>query len=80
MHVIEQNQLIMCDNQINQKNHLCRAPTKARLFLHEVIPQIPLIGITEFNSINSCLLKSRGAEDCLKARAELKLFGRKLDF
>ena len=30
--------------------------------------------------IRSCLLKPRGAEDCLKAIAELKLFGRKLDF
>ena len=35
---------------------------------------------SELRKIRSCLLKSRGAEDCLKARAELKLFGRKLDF
>ena len=34
---------------------------------------------SELRKIRSCLLKSRGAEDCLKARAELKLFGRKLD-
>ena len=36
--------------------------------------------ILELWKIYSCLLKSRGAEDRLKTRAELKLFERKLDF
>ena len=36
--------------------------------------------ILELWKICSRLLKPRGAEDRLKARAELKLFGRKLDF
>ena len=53
-------------------------PIKARLILHKLIPQIPLIWNYE-NYIHA-YVKSRGAEDYLKARAELKLFGRKLDF
>ena len=36
--------------------------------------------ISELWKIRSCLLKSRGAEDCLKTRRELKLFERKSDF
>ena len=36
--------------------------------------------ILELWKIYSCLLKSRGVEDCLKARVELKIFERKLDF
>ena len=36
--------------------------------------------IMELWKIRSRLLKSRGAEDRLKTRAELKLFERKLDF
>ena len=36
--------------------------------------------IMELWKIRTRLLKPRGAEDRLKARAELKLFGRKLDF
>ena len=37
MHVIEQNK------SINHQNHVCGAPTKARLFLHELIPWISII-------------------------------------
>ena len=41
MYVIEQNKSIMYDNQIHQtinRNHVCRASTKACLFLHGLIP------------------------------------------
>ena len=36
--------------------------------------------IPELWKVHSCLLKSRGVEDCLKAKVELKLFERKSDF
>ena len=37
-HVIEQDKSIKYHNQIKSISHICGAPTKARLFLHELIP------------------------------------------
>ena len=81
MHVIEQDESIMCDNQINQSiNHKITyvgPPPKPVYFVWiNVTDSI----IPELWKIHSCLLKERGAEDCLKTGVELKLFERKLDF
>ena len=81
MHVIEQNESIMCDNQINQSiNHKITyvgpLPKPVYFAWINVTDSI----ILELWKIHSCLLKSRVAEDCLKTRVELKLFERKLDF
>ena len=69
MHVIKWNKSIMYSNHINQftnqsQNHICGPPTKARLILHELIPQIPL-----FRNYENCIhanIKSRGTKDYLK--------------
>ena len=70
MHVIEQDESIVCDNQINQSiNHKITyvgPPTTARSILHELIPQIPLIWNYE-NYIHA-YLKSREIEDYLKPK------------
>ena len=81
MHVIEQNESIMCDNHINPSiNHKITyvgPPPKPVYFVWiNVTDSI----ILELWKIRSRLLKSRGAEDRMKTRAELKLFERKLDF
>ena len=81
MHVIEQNESIMCDNHINPSiNHKITyvgPPPKPVYFVWiNVTDSI----IPELWKIHSCLLKERGGEDCLKTRVELKLFERKSDF
>ena len=71
----------MYDNPINQSinhkvTHVGSPPKPVYLTRLNVTNSV----ILELWKICSCLLKPRGAEDRLKARAELKLFGRKLDF
>ena len=81
MHVIEQNESIMCDNQINQSlNHkityLGPPPQPVYFAWINITNSI----IPELWEIHLCLLKSRGVEDCVKTRMELKPFERKSDF
>ena len=83
-HVIEQNKI---DHawQLNQTNNQSIIKKSHMLGPHQSPIYIAWIKSHESHyfgimKIRSCLLKPRGAEDCLKAIAELKLFGRKLDF
>ena len=48
-----------------------------QFILHKLMSPISLFW--NYEKTYSCLLKSRGVEDRLKTRAELKLFERKLD-
>ena len=71
----------MYDNQIKQSiNHKITyvGPPPQPVYFAWI--NITYSIIPELWKIHSCLLKSRGAEDCLKTRMELKLFERKLDF
>ena len=63
---------------ILKKFYLMLGPHQSLFILHELISRIPLF--RNYKKIHSCLLKLRGAEDCLKTRVELKLFEKKLDF
>ena len=70
--------IIKPNNQsINHKvTHV--GPHQSLFILYDLMSQIPLF--RNYEKTYSCLLKSRGAENRLKTRAELKLFERKLDF
>ena len=71
------NQSCVIIKSINHKITYVGPPPKPVYFAWiNVIDSI----ILELWKIHSCLLKSRGAEDCLKTKVELKLFERKLDF
>ena len=62
----------------NQKRNLiCRALTKTRWILHELISQIPLFRNYE-NRLLACS-KSKETKDYLETKVELKLFERKLN-
>ena len=77
MHVIEQNESIMCDNQINHEITYVGPPPKPVYFAWINVTDFIILDLWK---IHSSLLKSRGAEDRLKTRVKLKLFERKLDF
>ena len=64
---IRQYSLSKIDNQ--KRKLICRAPTKAQLILHELIPQIPLFWNYE-NHIHA-YLKSRETKDYLKIKENL---------
>ena len=71
----------MYDNQIKQSinhkvTHVGPPPKPVYFAWINVTDSI----ILELWKIRSCLLKSKGAEDRLKTRVELKLFEGKLDF
>ena len=67
----------MTIESINHKITYVGLPPKAIYFAWINITNFIIL---ELWKIHSCLLKSRGAEDCLKTRVELKLFESKLDF
>ena len=81
----------MSESRVNQSRTIIKASDQS--INHKVTfvgpPPKPVylawLNVTDFITlelwkIRSRLLKSRGAEDRLKTRAELKLFERKLDF
>ena len=81
MHVIEHNESIMCDNQINQSiNHKITYAGSLPQPVYFAWINITDSIIPDLWKIHSCLLKSRGAENCSKTIMELKLFERKSDF
>ena len=56
-------------NYFRKECYECRAPTKAQLILHELIPQTPLFG--NYEKFIIAYLKSREIENYLKIEENL---------